>query len=36
MTAEQVRSNGQDIMSELIALRARCERQTGSMFTPMG
>ena len=32
----QTRSNGQDIMDQLIALRARCERQTGSIFVPMG
>jgi len=36
MTAAQIRSNGQEIMNQLVALRARCERQTGSMFTPMG
>jgi TRAP-type uncharacterized transport system substrate-binding protein len=36
MTAEQIRGSGQDIMDQLIALRARCERQTGSIFTPMG
>src|SRR3954447_5073641 len=36
MTAEQIRGSGQDIMDQLVALRARCERQTGSIFTPMG
>ena len=34
--AAQIRSSGQDIMDQLVALRARCERQTGSIFTPMG
>lgn len=36
MTASQIRSNGQGIMEGLVALRARCERQTASIFTPMG
>lgn len=34
--AVQIRSRGQDIMDQLVALRARCEHQTGSIFTPMG
>jgi hypothetical protein len=34
--AAQIRSSGQDIMDQLVALRVRCERQTGSIFTPMG
>jgi biopolymer transport protein ExbB/TolQ len=36
MAAAQTRESGQDLMGQLMALRARCERQTGSMFTPMG
>jgi hypothetical protein len=36
MTAVQMRSNGQDVMNQLVALRVRCDRQTGSIFTPMG
>lgn len=29
-------ARGQNIMDQLIALRARCEHQTNSIFTPMG
>jgi TRAP-type uncharacterized transport system substrate-binding protein len=36
MTAAQVRGDGQSIMDQLVALRGRCERQTNSIFTPMG
>jgi len=36
MTAAQIRGSGQGIMDQLIALRTRCERQTNSIFTPMG
>lgn len=36
MTAAQVRGRGEDIMDQLVALRGRCERQTNSIFTPMG
>jgi TRAP-type uncharacterized transport system substrate-binding protein len=36
MTAAQMRSSGQEILDQLIGLRARCERQTNSIFTPMG
>jgi TRAP-type uncharacterized transport system substrate-binding protein len=35
-TAAHVQGSGQDIMDKLVALRARCERQTASIFTPMG
>src|SRR6185369_4150895 len=35
-TAAHVWSSGQDIMDGLVALRARCQRQTASIFTPMG
>jgi TRAP-type uncharacterized transport system substrate-binding protein len=36
MSAAQIRSDGQDIMERLVGLRARCQRQTASIFTPMG
>jgi len=36
MTAAQIRGRGEDIMDQLVALRGRCERQTNSIFTPMG
>ena len=36
MTADHPADSGQGIMDQLVALRARCERQTGSIFTPMG
>jgi TRAP-type uncharacterized transport system substrate-binding protein len=32
----QIRESGQETMARLLALRARCQRQTGSIFTPMG
>jgi len=35
-SAAEVRESSQDIMNQLLALRARCERQTNSIFTPMG
>jgi len=35
-TALQVRESGQEIMDQLLTLRARCEHQTNSIFTPMG
>ena len=35
-TAAQTRASGQAIMDQLIALRTHCERQTKSIFTPMG
>jgi TRAP-type uncharacterized transport system substrate-binding protein len=35
-SAAQIRSDGQDIMEGLVGLRARCQRQTASIFTPMG
>ncbi|MEJ0076956.1 MAG: TAXI family TRAP transporter solute-binding subunit [Alphaproteobacteria bacterium] len=35
-TAGQIRESGEEIVNQLLALRARCERQTNSIFTPMG
>ena len=35
-TGAQVRSGGQQIMDKLVALRAHCQRQADSIFTPMG
>ena len=36
ISGSQVRKQGQEIMEKLVALRTRCQRQTGSIVTPMG